>query len=85
MNHAGITPVVSKTEVCCGHDMRWVGDDENFKKLAQMNVENIKKCIEIMKSADREIPISPEAGGDTLLTESVKWVRDYLTGEGYSI
>jgi Fe-S oxidoreductase len=42
MNHAGITPVVSKNEVCCGHDLRWTGDDENFEKLAKLNVETIK-------------------------------------------
>jgi heterodisulfide reductase subunit D len=42
MNHAGITPVVSKTEVCCGHDMLWVGDRANFSKLAKQNIENIK-------------------------------------------
>ncbi len=41
-NHAGITPVVSETEVCCGHDLFWVGDNENFKKLAKQNIDNIK-------------------------------------------
>jgi Fe-S oxidoreductase len=42
MNHAGITPVVSKEEVCCGHDLSWTGDEESFKKLAKFNVETIK-------------------------------------------
>lgn len=42
MNHAGIIPVVSNTEVCCGHDMLWVGDRPNFTKLAKQNIENIK-------------------------------------------
>ncbi len=42
MNQAGITPVVSKDEVCCGHDLNWIGDKENFEKLVKINVEIIK-------------------------------------------
>ena len=42
MNHAGITPIVSKKEVCCGHDLSWTGDEDSFQKLAKINVETIK-------------------------------------------
>ncbi len=42
MNHAGITPIVSKKEVCCGHDLSWTGDKDSFEKLAKINVETIK-------------------------------------------
>ncbi|MCK5559679.1 MAG: (Fe-S)-binding protein, partial [Thermoplasmata archaeon] len=28
---------------CCGHDALWTGDVETFKKLALLNIENIKK------------------------------------------
>jgi len=43
LNHLGITPVLLKNERCCGHDLLWSGDVENFKKLARHNVDEIKK------------------------------------------
>ncbi len=43
LNEAGIKPVVMKDEKCCGHDLLWSGDMENFEKLAKANVEAIKK------------------------------------------
>ena len=42
MNKAGITPAVSNDEVCCGHDLNWTGDEDNFKKLMKKNVDLIK-------------------------------------------
>jgi heterodisulfide reductase subunit D len=42
MNLAGITPVVSKDERCCGHDFYWSGNYEGFKRLAEYNVELIR-------------------------------------------
>lgn len=43
MNKAGITPVVSSEEKCCGHDLNWTGDEENFEKLMEHNVDVIKR------------------------------------------
>lgn len=43
MNKAGITPVVSADEKCCGHDLNWTGDEGNFEKLMEYNVELVKK------------------------------------------
>lgn len=43
MNKAGIVPVVSREEKCCGHDLNWTGDEENFERLMEYNVELIKK------------------------------------------
>lgn len=43
LNKMGITPAVSKDERCCGHDLRWAGDDDMFKMLIQRNVEMLKK------------------------------------------
>ncbi len=43
MNKAGVVPVVSNEEKCCGHDLNWTGDEENFEKLMEHNVELIKK------------------------------------------
>jgi Fe-S oxidoreductase len=42
MNRAGIVPVVSEAERCCGHDFYWSGNYEGFLKLAQYNVQMIK-------------------------------------------
>lgn len=43
MNHAGIEPVVSNDEVCCGHDLNWAGDNESFEKLIEKNLAMIKE------------------------------------------
>jgi heterodisulfide reductase subunit D len=42
LNAAGIEPVVSNDEYCCGHDMLWNGELEVFKKLAAHNLEIIR-------------------------------------------
>jgi Fe-S oxidoreductase/coenzyme F420-reducing hydrogenase delta subunit len=42
MNRAGITPVVSNDEVCCGHDLNWTGDEDGMMKLMKKNVDLIK-------------------------------------------
>ncbi|MCK4660616.1 MAG: (Fe-S)-binding protein [Phycisphaerae bacterium] len=39
MNTAGVTPVVSAEERCCGHDLLWNGDRKNFELLAKHNVK----------------------------------------------
>jgi heterodisulfide reductase subunit D len=42
LNHCGVEPVVSNDERCCGHDALWNGDEEKFKRLAQVNLEVIR-------------------------------------------
>jgi len=42
MNRAGLVPVVSEAERCCGHDFYWSGNHDGFLKLAQYNVQMIK-------------------------------------------
>lgn len=39
----GVTPSVSNDEKCCGYDLYWNGDEENFKKLVKHNVEVLGK------------------------------------------
>jgi len=41
LNRAGIAPTVLPDERCCGHDSLWTGDEEKFRKLASINIENI--------------------------------------------
>jgi Fe-S oxidoreductase len=43
LNAAGITPVVSDAECCCGHDMLWNGRFDMFKKLAEQNLAIIRQ------------------------------------------
>jgi inosose dehydratase len=50
-----------------------------------VNADNIRKCLDIMYSTGREIPISPEAGGNALMPQSIRWVRDYCKGKGYAV
>ncbi|MGA2404259.1 MAG: (Fe-S)-binding protein, partial [Syntrophobacteraceae bacterium] len=42
LNAAGIEPVVSDEESCCGHDMLWNGKPEMFMKLGAKNLELIR-------------------------------------------
>jgi heterodisulfide reductase subunit D len=42
LNAVGIDPVVHDDERCCGHDLLWNGDTENFAKLAKLNVDLIR-------------------------------------------
>jgi Fe-S oxidoreductase/coenzyme F420-reducing hydrogenase delta subunit len=43
MNKAGVVPVVSNDEKCCGHDLNWTGNEDDFEKLMEHNLELIKK------------------------------------------
>jgi len=43
LNKAGIKPVVMNDERCCGHDLLWTGDLENFDKLSRINLDAIKR------------------------------------------
>jgi len=42
LNHVGIKPVLLSDERCCGHDLLWVGDRENYEALGALNIEAIK-------------------------------------------
>ncbi len=52
LNYLGIKPVIMDNERCCGHDLLWTGDIENFKKLAEHNLKEIEKtgCKKIIVS-----------------------------------
>ena len=39
LNFFDIHPAVLQDERCCGHDLLWSGDKENFLRLAKLNVE----------------------------------------------
>jgi Fe-S oxidoreductase len=59
LNKLGITPTVMSDERCCGHDLLWNGDVDNFKMLAEKNIDALNKtgaktilfsCAECMSS-----------------------------------
>jgi Fe-S oxidoreductase len=43
LNKLGIEPILFKDERCCGHDLLWGGDVENFQLLAEKNVAMIRE------------------------------------------
>jgi sugar phosphate isomerase/epimerase len=47
-----------------------------------VNAENISRCLDILIATGREIPVSPEAGGDALTVKSVLWLQDLLRRKG---
>ncbi len=42
LNFFDLRPRLSDAERCCGHDLLWSGDKENFLQLAKLNVEMIE-------------------------------------------
>ncbi len=44
LNFLDIEPVLLKNERCCGHDLLWAGDRENFETLCRLNYEEFKSA-----------------------------------------
>lgn len=42
LNHIGIEPVVMDDERCCGHDLYWLGQLDQFDELAKLNMKAIE-------------------------------------------
>jgi Fe-S oxidoreductase/coenzyme F420-reducing hydrogenase delta subunit len=42
LNFFDVHPVLLENERCCGHDLLWTGDRENFERLAKANLEEIR-------------------------------------------
>lgn len=43
LNFFDIQPVLLEDERCCGHDLLWSGDRENFIRLARLNADSIHR------------------------------------------
>jgi Fe-S oxidoreductase len=43
MNAAGVAPVLLPNERCCGHDLVWNGDVDNFRMLARQNLAMLEE------------------------------------------
>jgi Fe-S oxidoreductase len=42
LNFLGIEPALLSGERCCGHDLLWTGDRENFETLCRLNYDEFK-------------------------------------------
>lgn len=89
LNAAGVVPAVSREEVCCGHDLNWTGDEDNFARLVDKNIAAIKAtgaktvvftCPEGLRTFSKDYPLVAE---DELPFEVVhlselmaRWVRE---------
>ncbi|HPA14189.1 MAG TPA: hydrogenase iron-sulfur subunit [Desulfobacterales bacterium] len=65
LNFFDIEPALLSDERCCGHDLLWSGDQENFLKLAALNVESfhhlgieevITTCPECYRTLKHDYP-----------------------------
>jgi Fe-S oxidoreductase/coenzyme F420-reducing hydrogenase delta subunit len=65
LNKVGIKPVILDNEKCCGHDLLWTGDTENFEKLAKVNLSDFKEtgatkivtsCPECFRTYKKDYP-----------------------------
>jgi len=70
LNKIGIKPVVLENERCCGHDLLWNGDVDNFERLAKLNLKDIEET-----RASKVIFSCPE-GYDTIKKEYAKFFGD---------
>lgn len=55
LNAAGVEPALMPDERCCGHDLLWSGDLENFRMLARQNIDSLEAA-----GAKRVIVACPE-------------------------
>lgn len=82
LNKAGVEPVLLNNERCCGHDLQFTGDVENFEKLANLNVEAIreskaKKVVTSCAECYRTLKLDyPKVVGD--LGFEVVHISEYL-------
>ena len=70
LNFLDIEPVVLANERCCGHDLLWTGDRENFETLCWLNYEEFKSagveevvvsCLECFQVLSKFMPeVIPE-------------------------
>ncbi len=44
LNFFDIEPVLLKNERCCGHDLLWTGDRDNFETLCRLNYAELKSA-----------------------------------------
>jgi len=43
LNFFDVTPRLLSDERCCGHDLLWSGDKENFERIARLNIDQLNR------------------------------------------
>ncbi|MGQ9582174.1 MAG: (Fe-S)-binding protein [Thermoplasmatota archaeon] len=89
MNAASVVPAVSGDEVCCGHDLNWMGDEESFALLADRNIAAIKAtgarrvvftCPEGLRTFKKDYPLvateEPPFESIHISELMAEWVRE---------
>lgn len=85
LNFFDIKPAILEHERCCGHDLLWSGDLDNFLKLAKLTIEdinrlNIEKVITSCPECFRTLSYDYPAQGFNLNFEVVH-IYDFLETE----
>jgi Fe-S oxidoreductase len=92
LNFLDIEPVVLQSERCCGHDLLWSGDRENFEALCRLNYESFKAagveevvvaCPECHVTLSRYIP-EVNQGADLKVTLLIDMLRREVKKGGIS-
>ena len=87
LNLAGIKPVLSNQERCCGHDLLWTGDECSFHNLAELNanifdsldVETIVTvCPEGYLTLKKDYPMYLNGGSKKRWDYKVVHITEYL-------
>ncbi|MGD9367903.1 MAG: hydrogenase iron-sulfur subunit [Desulfobacteraceae bacterium] len=85
LNFFGIVPTVLEDERCCGHDLLWTGDKENFLRLARKNTaaftasgaaELITACPECHRTLNHDYAVN-----GVQLTVKVTHIHTFLERE----
>jgi len=71
LNYLKIKPQILKNQKCCGHDLFWGGDYENFEKLGEYNIESIEK-----RGVELVVTICPECYR-TFKLDYPRYIRNY--------
>lgn len=87
MNLAGVEPVLSNEERCCGHDMLWTGDVQTFQRLAELNAKTfndlnaetiVTACPEGYLTLKKDYPVHFNNGSDQSWDFKVVHITEYL-------
>ncbi|WDN89592.1 hypothetical protein BuS5_02560 [Desulfosarcina sp. BuS5] len=82
LNFFDIQPAIFNDERCCGHDLLWSGDRDNFLKLAQLNANSINSlnieeiitsCPECYRTLSHDYP-----GYGIKLNCKITYIHEFL-------
>lgn len=87
LNQVGVVPVLLPDEVCCGHDLLWLGDRQNALRLARKNLElfcsaGVRRVIFLCPECLHTFRVEyPELVGSTGL--ELMHITEFLVATGF--